>query len=62
MLVCLCSSLSMQLEALIHPFFDDLRNPSTRLPNGRLLPPLFNFKPHGNSFVELVFLVGEEVI
>ncbi|KAI3882674.1 hypothetical protein MKW92_007129 [Papaver armeniacum] len=34
------------LEALIHPFFDELRDPNTRLPNGRLLPPLFNFKPH----------------
>ncbi|KAI5674867.1 hypothetical protein M9H77_05817 [Catharanthus roseus] len=33
------------LEALIHPFFDDLRDAKTRLPNGRLLPPLFNFKP-----------------
>ncbi|KAJ8511109.1 hypothetical protein OPV22_001543 [Ensete ventricosum] len=34
------------LEALIHPFFDDLRDPTTRLPNGRFLPPLFNFKPY----------------
>ncbi|KAK7337569.1 hypothetical protein VNO77_18151 [Canavalia gladiata] len=32
------------LEALIHPFFDELRDPNTRLPNGRFLPPLFNFK------------------
>lgn len=40
---------SMQLEALIHPFFDELRDPNTRLPNGRFLPPLFNFKPHGND-------------
>ena len=37
----------MQLDALIHPFFDELRDPNTRLPNGRFLPPLFNFKPHG---------------
>ncbi|XP_042457768.1 shaggy-related protein kinase gamma isoform X2 [Zingiber officinale] len=34
------------LEALIHPFFNELRDPNTRLPNGRFLPPLFNFKPH----------------
>ncbi|XP_022867702.1 shaggy-related protein kinase gamma-like, partial [Olea europaea var. sylvestris] len=34
------------LDALIHPFFDELRDPNTRLPNGRFLPPLFNFKPH----------------
>ncbi|XP_058097675.1 shaggy-related protein kinase kappa isoform X3 [Magnolia sinica] len=33
------------LEACIHPFFDELRDPNTRLPNGRPLPPLFNFKP-----------------
>ncbi|XP_077229440.1 shaggy-related protein kinase eta-like [Tasmannia lanceolata] len=32
------------LEACAHPFFDDLREPNTRLPNGRHLPPLFNFK------------------
>ncbi|KAK7278141.1 hypothetical protein RJT34_23166 [Clitoria ternatea] len=32
------------LEALMHPFFDELRDPNTRLPNGRFLPPLFNFK------------------
>ncbi|KAG6479314.1 shaggy-related protein kinase alpha-like isoform X1 [Zingiber officinale] len=34
------------LEALVHPFFNELRDPNTRLPNGRFLPPLFNFKPH----------------
>lgn len=33
------------LEACVHPFFDELRDPSTRLPNGRPLPLLFNFKP-----------------
>ncbi|OIT27879.1 shaggy-related protein kinase delta [Nicotiana attenuata] len=33
------------LEACIHPFFDELRDPNTRLPNGRPLPPLLNFKP-----------------
>ncbi|KAJ4733862.1 shaggy-like protein kinase 41 [Rhynchospora pubera] len=32
------------LEACMHPFFDELRDPNTRLPNGRPLPPLFNFK------------------
>ena len=31
----------MQLEACAHPFFDELRDPNTRLPNGRPLPPLF---------------------
>lgn len=37
---------STDLEVLIHPFFDELRDPNTRLPNGRMLPPLFNFKSH----------------
>ncbi|KAG6423629.1 hypothetical protein SASPL_114031 [Salvia splendens] len=32
------------LEACAHPFFDELREPSAQLPNGRPLPPLFNFK------------------
>ncbi|TKY65531.1 Shaggy-related protein kinase theta [Spatholobus suberectus] len=31
------------LEACAHPFFDDLRDPNARLPNGRALPPLFDF-------------------
>ncbi|CAL5399266.1 unnamed protein product [Camellia sinensis] len=34
------------LDALIHPFFDELRDSNTRVPNGRFLPPIFNFKPH----------------
>ncbi|KAG5545083.1 hypothetical protein RHGRI_017522 [Rhododendron griersonianum] len=32
------------LEACTHSFFDELREPNARLPNGRPLPPLFNFK------------------
>ncbi|THU62037.1 hypothetical protein C4D60_Mb01t00940 [Musa balbisiana] len=32
------------LEACAHPFFDELREPNARLPNGRPLPSLFNFK------------------
>jgi serine/threonine protein kinase len=31
------------LEACAHVFFDELRDPATVLPNGRALPPLFNF-------------------
>lgn len=31
------------LEACAHSFFDELRGQNTRLPNGRPLPPLFNF-------------------
>ncbi|XP_008803034.1 shaggy-related protein kinase epsilon-like isoform X1 [Phoenix dactylifera] len=33
------------LEACAHPFFDELRDPNLRLPNGQPLPPLFNFTP-----------------
>lgn len=32
------------LEACAHPFFNELREPNARLPNGRPLPALFNFK------------------
>ncbi|CAH8356990.1 unnamed protein product [Eruca vesicaria subsp. sativa] len=35
--------LLFQLEACAHPFFDALRDPNTSLPNGRALPPLFDF-------------------
>eukprot|EP00301_Raphidiophrys_heterophryoidea_P020353 c506_g1_i1.p1 GENE.c506_g1_i1~~c506_g1_i1.p1 ORF type:complete len:382 (+),score=56.22 c506_g1_i1:397-1542(+) len=31
------------MEACAHPFFDRLRDPATRLPNGKPLPQLFNF-------------------
>jgi len=31
------------LEAIMHPFFDELRVEGTTLPNGNPLPELFNF-------------------
>jgi len=31
------------LESCAHSFFDELRDPGIKLPNGRPLPPLFNF-------------------
>lgn len=31
------------LEVCAHPFFDELREPGVKLPNGRDVPPLFNF-------------------
>ncbi|KAI8866905.1 Pkinase-domain-containing protein [Ramicandelaber brevisporus] len=31
------------ISAMADPFFDDLRNPATTLPDGRPLPPLFDF-------------------
>lgn len=33
------------VEALAHPFFDELRNPGTKLPEDQKLPPLFNWLP-----------------
>ncbi|KAL8449702.1 hypothetical protein Emed_002957 [Eimeria media] len=35
----------LPLEALAHEFFDELRNPKTRLPGGGALPELFSFLP-----------------
>lgn len=31
------------LEALLHPFFDELRDKNTKLQNGNSLPELFDF-------------------
>ncbi len=42
------------IDAMVHPFFDELRDPSTRLPDSRHtnggskdLPVLFDFSHHG---------------
>ena len=53
----------MQLEACAHPFFDELREPNARLPNGRPLPPLFNFKQEVRSpfFLNMFFCVRARV-
>eukprot|EP00884_Botryococcus_braunii_P005825 jgi/Botrbrau1/15243/Bobra.0149s0094.1 len=32
------------LEAMAHPFFDELRDPNISLPNGKPLPPLFDWR------------------
>lgn len=34
------------MDGLTHAFFDELRNPETRLPNSKPLPPLFDFNEH----------------
>ncbi|KAH7577867.1 hypothetical protein JRO89_XS01G0309100 [Xanthoceras sorbifolium] len=39
------------LEACAHSFFDDLRDPNVSLPNGRALPPLFNFTAQGKNWL-----------
>lgn len=35
------------VEALCHPFFDELRTGDVRMPNGREMPPLFNWTKEG---------------
>jgi glycogen synthase kinase 3 beta len=35
------------IESIIHPFFDELRDPNTTLPDGSPLPPLFDFTELG---------------
>jgi glycogen synthase kinase 3 beta len=44
------------IDAMVHPFFDELRDPSTKLPDSRHqtgqmreLPPLFDFSRHGKT-------------
>ena len=46
----------LQLEACAHPFFDELRDPNTRLLNGHPLPPLFNFTSQGKILPALLFI------
>lgn len=42
------------LKACAHPFFDELRLEGNHtLPNGREMPPLFNFTEHGKFWVYL---------
>jgi len=55
------SSRITPLEACAHNFFDELRDPNTRLPNGRDLPPLFNFTEQGtvlNLYLGLTLKMG----
>jgi glycogen synthase kinase 3 beta len=35
------------MQACAHPFFNELREGSKTLPNGRDFPPLFNFTEQG---------------
>lgn len=35
------------LQCCADPFFDDIRDPDAKLPNGNPLPLLFNFTPDG---------------
>lgn len=49
------SSRISPLQACAHPFFNELREPITRLPDGKELPPLFNFTEHG-KYYKLVYV------
>ncbi|KAJ3136356.1 regulator of ime2 [Physocladia obscura] len=49
------------IEALSESFFDELRLPETRMPNGAKLPNLFDFSPLGNIHL-LVFSCCESDI
>ena len=35
------------VEAMVHPFFDELKQEGARMPNGKDFPPLFNFTREG---------------
>jgi glycogen synthase kinase 3 beta len=39
------------IEAMCHPFFDELRGEGARMPNGKEFPPLFDFTREGAIFV-----------
>lgn len=45
------------LEACAHSFFDELRDPNVKLPNGREKPSLFNFTTQGTHNLILLFLI-----
>lgn len=49
------SSRISPLQACAHPFFNELREPNTRLPNGNELPPLFNFTEYGECRKDWLF-------
>ena len=35
------------VEAMVHPFFDELRAEGAKMPNGKEFPPLFDFTREG---------------
>jgi serine/threonine protein kinase len=43
-------------DAMAHPFFDELREPSTQLPNGKPLPPLFDFSAEEREYLSAALL------
>lgn len=47
MLVYVPSKRITAIDSLCHPYFDELRSPTLKLPNGVPIPALFNFTPVG---------------
>lgn len=37
------------VEAMVHPFFDELRTEGARMPNGKTFPALFDFTHEGEA-------------
>ena len=46
------------VEAMCHPFFDELRVEGARMPNGKDFPPLFNFTREGKWRSALQILIS----
>jgi serine/threonine protein kinase len=42
------------LQILTHPFFDELRESRCTLPDGKSLPPLFNFSAEESTVLDRV--------
>jgi glycogen synthase kinase 3 beta len=49
------------IESMCHPFFDELREPGAKMPNGKDLPDLFNFTAEGKGLFESVLKRVEKV-
>lgn len=49
------------IDALCHPYFDELRSAGLMLPNGTPVPPLFNFNPVGIYIFFYLFIFQLEI-
>ena len=43
------------LEALLDPYFDELRDQNTRLPNGQPMPDLFGFTEGKYTYIQMTY-------
>jgi len=46
------------VEAMVHPFFDELRAEGAKMPNGKEFPPLFDFTREGWYLAGIVIVFG----